>query len=128
MGREAILSDEKAINILTQSFFESSIKVKTLVLELLSAICYLDEGHAKVLKALDHYRDFAQERVRFQVGLCVCMLIIAQYEHKKLFLFHKDTFLNIDFLNFKLKFTFALTLFGVAVCFLFSILLHLSLI
>lgn len=37
------------------------------MLELLSAICYLDGGHDKVLKAINHYKVYADERVRLQV-------------------------------------------------------------
>ena len=66
-GREKVLSNSNSINIIIQSLYNSNIKVKILVLELLSAICYLKEndGHSKVLKAIDHYREFANERSRF---------------------------------------------------------------
>jgi hypothetical protein len=67
-----VLNNENAINIIIRSLYNSNIRVKTLVLEILSAICYIENGHEKVLKAIDYYQVYAHERVRFQV----CLLIV----------------------------------------------------
>lgn len=66
-GRECVLTSENAIKTIIQSLHQSNAKVKIHVLEILSAVCFLDKGHAKVLKALDHLKDYSKERARFLV-------------------------------------------------------------
>jgi hypothetical protein len=50
----------------TSSLHTSDVNVKIKVLEILGAICLIPDGHRMVLTALDHFREFAGERVRFQ--------------------------------------------------------------
>jgi len=67
IGRETMLNDESALNILIQSLFESNVKVKCEVLKLLNTICHLNGGHSKVMKAINYYKVYADERIRLQV-------------------------------------------------------------
>ena len=76
-GRQYVLEHDDGINIISQSLYKSNTKVKTLVLEILGAICFLAEnkGHEKALNAMKYYKKYSNERLRFQVWLNLSKLI-----------------------------------------------------
>ena len=65
------MTHENGINIIVQSLHKSNTKVKTLILELLGAVCFLDNtpGHEKVFSAIKYYKKYSNERLRFQVSI-----------------------------------------------------------
>ncbi|XP_066923009.1 disheveled-associated activator of morphogenesis 1-A-like isoform X2 [Clytia hemisphaerica] len=65
-GRSEVLAHPNCINIITQSLITENVKTKTAVLEILGACCLVPGGHKKVLDAMCHYQQYAEERTRFQ--------------------------------------------------------------
>lgn len=65
-GRTCVLSNQAWINTFAQSWITRLLKVKTIVAEILGALCLVEGGHRQVLIAMNHLRDYACERIRFQ--------------------------------------------------------------
>ncbi|XP_057315932.1 disheveled-associated activator of morphogenesis 1-like isoform X2 [Hydractinia symbiolongicarpus] len=65
-GRSEVLAHPNCINIITQSLITENLKTKTAVLEILGACCLVPGGHKKVLDAMCHFQQYAEERTRFQ--------------------------------------------------------------
>lgn len=65
-GRSQVLAHSKCINIIAQSLITENIKTKVAVLEILGACCLVPGGHKKVMDAMAHFQEFAEERTRFQ--------------------------------------------------------------
>ena len=56
-----IIGHKEAINSIAQR-----IRTKSLVLELLAAVCLVDGGHSIVLRAFDNFKDVYKEMNRFE--------------------------------------------------------------
>lgn len=69
-GLKCVVSHPSSMKIIARSLHSSHIANKTMVLEMLGAVCLISDGYQKVLDALTHFKDFAGERTRFQVGHC----------------------------------------------------------
>jgi len=65
-GRSEVLAHPTCINIIAQSLISENLKTKTAVLEILGACCLVPGGHKKVLDAMCHFQQYAEERTRFQ--------------------------------------------------------------
>ncbi|XP_065661274.1 disheveled-associated activator of morphogenesis 2 isoform X3 [Hydra vulgaris] len=65
-GRSEVLAHPNCINIIAQSLITENLKTKTAVLEILGACCLVPGGHKKVLDAMCHFQQYAEERSRFQ--------------------------------------------------------------
>ena len=63
-----MLAQSNTINRLAESLSVSNVRTKTLVLEILGAICIVPGGHRKVLQAMLHFQRCYKEHARFQVG------------------------------------------------------------
>ena len=70
-GRAHVLAHPQCINVIAQSLTTDNIKGKIAALEILGAVCLVPGGHKKVLQAMLHYQNFAAERARFQVSVCL---------------------------------------------------------
>jgi hypothetical protein len=65
-GFNKVFMDTEAIYSIVRSILHPSLRTKTLVVELLSAICYVKDGHELVVKAFDRFRDEYHETKRFK--------------------------------------------------------------
>jgi len=66
-GRKHVLALPTSICRLAESLAVNNIRTKTIVLEVLGAICMVPGGHRKVLQAMSHFQRYYKERTRFQV-------------------------------------------------------------
>lgn len=65
-GFHMIIGHKEAINSIALSLKHKEYRTKSLVLELLAAVCLVDGGHSIVLRAFDHFKHVYDETVRFE--------------------------------------------------------------
>lgn len=65
-GFHMIIGHKEAINSIALSLKHKEYRTKSLVLELLAAVCLVDGGHSIVLRAFDHFKDVYAESFRFE--------------------------------------------------------------
>lgn len=65
-GFNLVMEHPSAIKCISLSLNHQSQRTKSLVLELLAAICLVKGGHELILSAFDHFKDVCCERRRFQ--------------------------------------------------------------
>ncbi|XP_077978511.1 formin-like protein 2 isoform X2 [Glandiceps talaboti] len=65
-GFNLVINHSSAINMIALSLNHKSHRTKTLVLELLAAVCLVQGGHEIILKAFDHFKEVSQESQRFE--------------------------------------------------------------
>lgn len=65
-GFHMIIGHKEAINSIALSLKHKEYRTKSLVLELLAAVCLVDGGHSIVLRAFDHFKDVYTESFRFE--------------------------------------------------------------
>ena len=82
-GFGLVMEHKNAINCIALSLSHKSLRTKSLVLELLAAICLVKGGHQLTLNAFDNFKEELNESLRFQT----LMYYFMNY----------DTF-NIDFM------------------------------
>ncbi|KAI1304649.1 Formin-like protein 2 [Halotydeus destructor] len=82
-GFNLVMEQSNAINSIALSLNHQSLRTKSLVLELLAAICLVKGGHQIILNAFDHFKEIMQEKSRFQT----LMKYFMDFEH-----------FNIDFM------------------------------
>lgn len=61
-----IIGHKEAINSIALSLKHKEYRTKSLVLELLAAVCLVDGGHSIVLRAFDNFKDVYKEMYRFE--------------------------------------------------------------
>lgn len=61
-----IIGHKEAINSIALSLKHKEFRTKSLVLELLAAVCLVDGGHSIVLRAFDNFKDVYKEMYRFE--------------------------------------------------------------
>lgn len=64
-GLNKVFNNTEAIYSIVRSILHPSLRTKTLVVELLSAICYVKDGHELVVKAFDRFRDVSFGQIYF---------------------------------------------------------------
>lgn len=65
-GFNLVMEHPSAINCISLSLNHQSQRTKSLVLELLAAICLVKGGHQLIMTAFDHFKEQCGERRRFQ--------------------------------------------------------------
>ncbi|KAF7256114.1 hypothetical protein EG68_08959 [Paragonimus skrjabini miyazakii] len=65
-GCSMVFDHPRAINMITLCLLHPSYQTKTLVLELLAAVCLIIGGHERVIKAFDNFKREVGESVRFE--------------------------------------------------------------
>ncbi|XP_017494158.1 PREDICTED: formin-like protein CG32138, partial [Rhagoletis zephyria] len=65
-GFNLVMEHCSAINCIALSLNHKSLRTKSLVLELLAAICLVKGGHQMILAAFDHFKEELKEQRRFQ--------------------------------------------------------------
>lgn len=65
-GFHMIIGHKEAINSIALSLKHKEYRTKSLVLELLAAVCLVDGGHSIVLRAFDNFKDTYKEMYRFE--------------------------------------------------------------
>lgn len=65
-GFHKVIEHPDAINSIALSLKHKEFRTKSLVLELLAAVCLIDGGHSIVLKAFDNFKDVYGEKCRFE--------------------------------------------------------------
>uniref|UniRef100_A0A7E4VZU6 GBD/FH3 domain-containing protein n=1 Tax=Panagrellus redivivus TaxID=6233 RepID=A0A7E4VZU6_PANRE len=65
-GFNKVFNDDEAIYCIARSILHPSLKTKASVIELLSAICLVKDGHELIVKAFNRFRDEYRETVRFK--------------------------------------------------------------
>jgi hypothetical protein len=65
-GFHMIIGHKDAINSIALSLKHKEYRTKSLVLELLAAVCLVDGGHSIVLRAFDNFKDVYKETYRFE--------------------------------------------------------------
>jgi formic-like protein len=65
-GFHMIIGHKEAINSIALSLKHREYRTKSLVLELLAAVCLVDGGHSIVLRAFDNFKDVYKEMYRFE--------------------------------------------------------------
>jgi formic-like protein len=65
-GFHMIIAHTEAINSIALSLKHKEYRTKSLVLELLAAVCLVDGGHSIVLRAFDNFKDTYKEMYRFE--------------------------------------------------------------
>lgn len=65
-GFHMIIGHRDAINSIALSLKHKEYRTKSLVLELLAAVCLVDGGHSIVLRAFDNFKDVNKEIYRFE--------------------------------------------------------------
>jgi hypothetical protein len=65
-GFTSVFSDETAIYRLTKCMLHTNLRTKTCVMELLSAMCMVEDGHEKVIRAFNRFRMECRESDRFK--------------------------------------------------------------
>jgi len=62
------MMNENALTTIVLGLDSPSLQDKSIVLEMLIVMCYVDRphGHLKVLKALDHFREYKKEDSKFR--------------------------------------------------------------
>lgn len=66
LGLKCVLSHQNCVTVLATCLHSDDPSSKTMVYEMLGALCLIPTGHKKVLEAMTHFRYFASERTRFQ--------------------------------------------------------------
>ncbi|OUM62357.1 hypothetical protein PIROE2DRAFT_61947 [Piromyces sp. E2] len=61
-----IVEYDNSINVIVMCLRSSSIRTRTLVLEILAAVCLIPNGHKKVMEAITAFVDYAGETKRFE--------------------------------------------------------------
>ncbi len=61
-----IIGHKDAINSIALSLKHKEYRTKSLVLELLAAVCLVDGGHSIVLRAFDNFKDVYKETYQFE--------------------------------------------------------------
>ncbi|KAA3678791.1 uncharacterized protein DEA37_0012189 [Paragonimus westermani] len=65
-GCSMVFDHPRAINMITLCLLHPSYQTKTLVLELLAAVCLIIGGHERVVKAFDNFKREVGESARFE--------------------------------------------------------------
>ncbi|KAF8561165.1 hypothetical protein P879_09270 [Paragonimus westermani] len=65
-GCSMVFDHPRAINMITLCLLHPSYQTKTLVLELLAAVCLIIGGHERVIKAFDNFKREVGESARFE--------------------------------------------------------------
>lgn len=65
-GFNMVIKHREAINCIALSLIHKSLRTKSLVLELLAAICLVKGGHEIILSSFDNFKEVCQEVRRFQ--------------------------------------------------------------
>lgn len=65
-GFNMVMEHPQAINCLALSLNHTSVRTKTLVLELLAAICLVKGGHELIIAAFNNFKLACHERLRFE--------------------------------------------------------------
>lgn len=65
-GFHMVIAHHNAISAIAFSLKHKEYRTKSLVLELLAAVCLVDGGHAIVLRAFDYFKDSHKETSRFE--------------------------------------------------------------
>ncbi|KAI6188875.1 Formin-like protein [Aphelenchoides besseyi] len=65
-GFSLVFAAENAIAVLVKSILHDNYRTKTLVVELLSAICLIDSGHERIIEAFDRFSAQYGESHRFK--------------------------------------------------------------
>ncbi|ESN99595.1 hypothetical protein HELRODRAFT_192864 [Helobdella robusta] len=65
-GFNLVFQHTQAINCITLSLNHKNLRTKTLVLELLAAVCLVSGGHEIIFKAFDNFKEVCGERRRFE--------------------------------------------------------------
>jgi hypothetical protein len=65
-GFHMIIGHKDAINSIALSLRHKEHRTRSLVLELLAAVCLVDGGHSIVLRAFDNFKDLYKETYRFE--------------------------------------------------------------
>lgn len=65
VGLQKMIDSPNGLNILSLCISSSSYKVKTSALEVLAAVCFVPNGHSRVLNAMQYYKDNFREKFRF---------------------------------------------------------------
>lgn len=65
-GFNMVIKHREAINCIALSLIHKSLRTKSLVLELLAAICLVKGGHDIILSSFDNFKEVCQEVRRFQ--------------------------------------------------------------
>lgn len=113
-GFNLVFQHKQAINCLTLSLSHKSLRTKTLVLELLAAVCLVSGGHEIIFNAFDNFKEVCGEKRRFET----LMRHFLHYEE-----FHIDfmvacmQFINIavhsvEDINYRVHLQFEFTLLG----------------
>jgi dishevelled associated activator of morphogenesis len=66
VGCSSVMAHEHAVSLIARSLHTANLRTKTIVLEVLGAMCLLPDGHRTVLAAFDALTDYLHERTRFQ--------------------------------------------------------------
>ena len=90
-GFNLVMEHNNAINCIALSLNHHSFRTKSLVLELLAAICLVKGGHQIILSAFDNFKDVMSENRRFQT----LMNYFTNYES-----------FNIEFISESIAFSF----------------------
>ncbi|XP_062517529.1 formin-like protein 3 isoform X2 [Corticium candelabrum] len=65
-GFSSVMEHDSCVNCLALTLNHPNYRTKTLVCELLAAMCRFPGGHEKVLSAMNNYKDVTEETQRFQ--------------------------------------------------------------
>lgn len=65
-GLDSIFEYNNSINVIAMCLRSSSTRTRTLVLEILAAVCLIPNGHKKVMEAITAFVDIAGETKRFE--------------------------------------------------------------
>jgi len=65
-GLDSIFEYNNSINVIAMCLRSSSTRTRTLVLEILAAVCLIPDGHKKVMEAITAFVDIAGETKRFE--------------------------------------------------------------
>jgi len=113
-GFNLVMEHNNAINCIALSLNHHSFRTKSLVLELLAAICLVKGGHQIILSAFDNFKDVMSENRRFQT----LMNYFTNYESFNIeFMITCMQFINItvhsvEDMNFRVYLQFEFTQLG----------------
>lgn len=68
-GLSSVMADPEALSVIALSLRSPLLKTRSLVLEILGAVCFTSGGHKRVLEAMNHFSQQAGERYRFETVL-----------------------------------------------------------
>ena len=64
-GLTSVMGHAESLVVITLSLRSPSIRTRTLVLEILGAVCLIPGGHPRILDAMSHFAKYTGERARF---------------------------------------------------------------